>query len=126
MVQIAQEISSAINTKSQLHVICIDLATVFTCVNHEIFLRKVSNIGLHLNSLDGLEVSLGKRKKRFTVNVVRALSIKGFIEKGIPQVSSLDPLLFAIFTSDLSDDLNTYFGVLMCINHIQFYKLSET
>ena len=80
-------------------VVFINLKKAFDTIHHEILLLKLSNYGVDSTSLKLFESYLMNRSKKCKVN--GKLSNSSPLTCGIPQGSSLGPLLFLINISNL-------------------------
>ena len=81
----------------------LDISKAFDKVWHEGLILKLSRNGISGNMLNLLKDFLKYRKQRVLLNGQNT-AWKG-ITSGVPQGSILEPLLFLIYISDLSDDL---------------------
>ena len=90
-----------IDSKEHVALITLDLSKAFDCLNHNLLLQKLQNLGLHESTISWLKSYLSNRSqitkfKNFT-------SQKDTTSTGVPQGSILGPLLFICFTNDLPD-----------------------
>ncbi|KAI2662356.1 hypothetical protein H4Q32_001184 [Labeo rohita] len=79
--------------------IFIDLSKAFDMVDHYLLLDKLQAIGLSKDSLLWFNSYLHCRRQRVCLNGCISQSV--IMEKGVPQGSSLGPLLFSLFINDL-------------------------
>ena len=90
------------------HEVCsvfLDMTKAFDKVWHKRLISKLKQNGILGNLLSTLTDFLKLRKQR--VVLIGQLSSWSNIESGVPQGSTLDPLLFLIYINDLSKGLTT-------------------
>ena len=80
--------------------IFIDLSKAFDTLNHVILLSKLKYYGLDENAISWFKSYLSDRKQYVEIENVKS-SIKD-IQTGVPQGSTLGPLLFIIYMNDIS------------------------
>ena len=77
----------------------LDLSKAFDCLNHNILLKKLEKYGIRGLPLKLFQSYLSNRQQFTIVNGVSSDMMK--ITCGVPQGSTLGPLLFIIYTNDL-------------------------
>ena len=87
--------------ESGLHtgMILIDLQKAFETINHEILINKMEFLGFSKNVILWFKSYLSHRK--FKVNLNKSFSEPGQLLCGVPQGSTLGPLLFLLYINDM-------------------------
>ena len=78
----------------------IDFRKAFDTVNHNILLNKINSLGIKNNNLNWITSYLHNRKQVVVANGYT--SKNGTITCGVPQGSTLGPLLFLIYINDIN------------------------
>ena len=81
----------------------IDLQKAFDTVNHEILLEKLKHYGIRSKQNDWFRSFLTNRKQY--VSMEGFFSQTKIVKCGVPQGSTLGPLLFLIYINDLANAL---------------------
>ena len=77
----------------------IDLQKAFDTVNHQILCKKLAYYGFRGKSLHLIKSFLSNRKQFVSINGFESSKLN--ITRGVPQGSTLRPLLFLIYLNDL-------------------------
>ena len=88
-----------VNTKKVSGAFLTDLSKTFDCLPHDFVIAKLNVYGFSLPALNTIQNYLANRKQRTKIN--DSYSPLSNILFGVPQGSTLGPLLFNIFLSDL-------------------------
>ena len=84
------------------YIIFLDIAKAFDKVWHDDMIFKLTHNGISRNLLNLLRDFLNERKQRVILN--EQFSARKNVSAGTPQGSILVPLLFLIYTNDLTED----------------------
>jgi hypothetical protein len=101
--------------------LCLKKATgkAFDIVPHNILLRKLSNFGLSSSYVDWFRNYLSNRQS--FVRISGTLSFPYLVKCGVPQGSTLGPLLFNIFINDICDSIHNS-KCLLFADHLKIYR----
>ena len=102
-VHFTNDIFNAINQRLVTVATFVDMAKAFDTVNHAILLNKLIKVGFSGNLLKLLQNYLSNRKQTTMANGITSDTRK--ISCGIPQESTVRPLLFIIYVNDISSIL---------------------
>ena len=101
----------------------LDLSAAFDVLDHKLLLNKLSCYGFEAAAVEWIQSYLSDRK--YTVFFNGSYSGLMPVSCGVPQGSSLGPLLFSIFLNDLPLMLN-HATVAMYADDSTIYSSSET
>ena len=102
LLSITHEIYSSFDEGLEVRSIFLDIAKAFDKVWHDGMIFKLTHNGISRNLLNLLRDFLNERKQRVILN--EQFSTRKNVSAGTPQGSILVPLLFLIYTNDLTED----------------------
>ncbi|XP_063903797.1 uncharacterized protein LOC135123234 [Zophobas morio] len=111
---ISKEIISTFESMSQLDVIYLDYSKPFDTVDHELLLFKLSSLGLS-ESITKFFASY------LSIMINGHLSDHYTVTFGVPQGSTLGPLLFSIFINDITSSIK-HSKILIFADDIKLYR----
>ena len=114
----------ALDSNLVVGVILIDFQKAFDSISHKILTHKLEhNYGIKGNLLAWTKDYLSKRKQYTVVN--RELSSQANVSTGVPQGSVLGPTLFALYTGDLPEAVNSA-SLYMYADDTTMYCIGES
>ena len=103
LISMTESIKSYLDNGEFVAGIFIDLEKAFDTVNHEILCEKLSYYGFRGKINQLLKSFLANRSQYVSINGFDSLKLE--IKSGVPQGSTLGPLLFLLYINDLSQSL---------------------
>ena len=99
MLRLLEDRREALDKNYYAAAVLMDLSKAFDCLPHDIFLDKLSFYGVSYHSVSLLKSYLTNRKQQIQISSI----LRGWtdIQKGVPQGSILEPLLFNVFINDI-------------------------
>ena len=101
LLEITNRIYEAVDEKQMTSIMTVDQSAAFDCVEHKLLIEKLKIYSLGENSTKWIESYLSGRTQ--FVSIGRAQSRMVALGRGVPQGSVLGPLLYSVFTNELSE-----------------------
>jgi hypothetical protein len=129
LIKITDDIRSAMDRSQCTILTLFDFSKAFDTVNHDILLTKLKILGFSMSSLSWMRSYLQGRKQ--CVCHDKMTSDWKTVSCGVPQGSILGPLLFTIYTNDISSVLHStkfhsYADDLQIYAHFKVSEMDET
>ena len=102
----------------------IDLRKAFGSVHHDLLINKLESYGLGNTELDCFQSYLSDRKQ--VVSIGKETFYYCSITSGVPQGSILGPLLFVLFTNDLSKVLTQCQILMYADDTVMYFSATDS
>jgi Reverse transcriptase (RNA-dependent DNA polymerase) len=114
LLKITDDIFAGFDNRQSTILVALDQSAAFDCVDHKILISQLENtFGLTVSTLDWIRSYLDGRATfvRWKQNSSDVFPL----DTGVPQGSSLGPLLFSLYVAPLSAVINSF-----CVSHHQY------
>lgn len=118
------DIYKNINNKHFTKICYIDLKKAFDTVSHQILFRKMESVGVGPKELQWFKNYLSGRVQTMKVN--DHVSEEGRVSCGVPQGSTLGPLLFLIYVNDITKYLKDNCNCILFADDTILYTSDKT
>ena len=100
LLEITEELYRAVDNKKISNLMTLDQSSAFDCVHHGTLLQKLKVYNLEESAIEWIRSYLGHRTQ--FVEIGNASSEMFSADRGVPQGSVLGPLLYALYTNEMS------------------------
>ena len=104
LIEITDRLYEAINENKLASVMTLDQLAAFDCVLHSILIEKLRIYNIDESAIEWIASYLHDRMQFVTIG--RANSSMSAVRRGVPQGSVLRPLLYGIYTNEMSTAIN--------------------
>ena len=101
LMEICDNIHQGVEDKKLMSVMALDFTAAFDCVNHQLLLKKLEIYKVGPEARNWIKDYLSSRTQY--VSIGRANSKMTAVLRGVPQGSVIGPILFAIFSNELTE-----------------------
>jgi len=111
LISLMDRIYKAIDKKQVVVLLSVDLRKAFDVIRYDILFDKLENLGIRETLLKWFQSYLTRRRQQTMINGVLSKCLE--VEYGVPQGSSLGPLLYLIYFNDVKNvfsetDINVF------------------
>ena len=101
IIQLTERLYTATDSNLISQLLAIDQTSAFDCVNHDTLVKKLGRYGCSVETINWMKSYLGDRSQY--INLGRHNSRITAIKSGVPQGSILGPLLFLVYTNEITE-----------------------
>lgn len=128
LLNICDDVFRALDKKRATVLIALDFSKAFDTIDHDLMCAKLHFYGFDETSLSLFHCYLTQRSQR--VKILNTLSEQGKVCSGVPQGSILGPLLFIIYTADISNtiqhsNIQAYADDTQILHHFELTNVAE-
>ena len=100
LLEISEDLYKAVDEKEISNIMTLDQSAAFDCVHHETLIQKLKLYNLDNAAIEWIENYLNYRTQ--FVSIGNASSKMYSVDRGVPQGSVLGPLLYTLYTNEMS------------------------
>ena len=115
-----RDFTSCLHNRGQIDAILLDFSKAFDKVDHMILLSKLQKVGMQGPLLSWMESFLLDRSQTVVVDGIESSSSP--VLSGVPQGTTLGPLLFLVYINDISENLSSKTNIRLFADDSLHYR----
>ena len=105
MIEVLDDIYQGIEDKNMIEIMTLDQSSAFDCVNFTILIEKLKKYKIGENARKWITSYLNDRTQYVEIGGVQSRMVP--VNRGVPQGSVIGPLLYAIYTNELTETIKS-------------------